>query len=83
MNRLVLLCLLLVGAPSYAQIQSVNAATGNWPPYLLKKEPSGGPLLEKIRAAFAAENIEMTVKWYPWKRAYTLTKGNTADVSFP
>lgn len=44
-------------------------STGEWSPYISQKLPQGGPLLNIVRDAFAAEGIHIEFEFMPWIRA--------------
>lgn len=79
----VLLTCLAISTPAYGASHIVKASTGDWPPHLSQEMSNGGPLLDKINQAFALEDTQLDVQWYPWKRAKLLVQANTVDVSFP
>ena len=78
-----LLVCLAISTPAYGASHILKDSTGDWPPHLSQKMNNGGPLLDKINQAFALEDTQLDVQWYPWKRAKLLVKANAVDVSFP
>ncbi len=61
--------------------QSISAATNvvqltslEWPPYTGEQLPEQGFSTAVVRAAFAAEGVELRVGFYPWSRAVLLAK---------
>jgi polar amino acid transport system substrate-binding protein len=60
-----------------ASNRPVHVATLNWPPYTTPDLPRGGAATAVVRAAFAQMGLEVTVRFWPWKRA--IAKAKTPD----
>jgi polar amino acid transport system substrate-binding protein len=64
-------------APAGSAETSVHVATLNWPPYTAPDLPRGGAVTSVVRAAFAQMDVDIEVRFWPWKRA--IAKAKTAD----
>lgn len=53
---------------------SINLASGEWAPYLSKNLPYFGAASHIVTEAFSAVGIETAYGFYPWKRAYKLSR---------
>jgi polar amino acid transport system substrate-binding protein len=63
-------------------VQSPNnivLATGEWSPYISQKLEDNGVLIQIVVAAFLMENINVELKFYPWKRVYEMSKAGFVD----
>lgn len=63
----------------------VEVATLNWPPYTARKLPRGGAVTAVVRAAFAQQDLDVAVRFWPWKRAIAKAKAvdNAVVAYFP
>jgi len=81
----VLLCFLLPQIITISLISEeiITLSTGEWSPYTSKDNPTKSIAETIIREAFRNENIKVSVKYYPWKRAYKVAKELDSDGTFP
>jgi polar amino acid transport system substrate-binding protein len=55
----------------------------NFAPYTGSELPGGGMLTQVVRAALAQVNIQSSLEWQPWNRAYLKTLRGEYDATFP
>ena len=80
MLRFFLVNILIFSHLSWAKIPRViHLTNGEWPPYLSKSLPNGGPSSQVIVEAFRLQGIEVIWGWYPWARSYILAKEGEYD----
>jgi len=60
------------------QAESVTIVTGEWAPYVSESLPGSGPVNEMVTAAYKAEGIDVTFKYYPWARVENMVKTGKA-----
>lgn len=70
--------LLLLLASAGALAESHVLITGEWPPYTGVREPQGGSITAIVRQAFAAQNDEIRVGFFPWSRVQRMVRLNRA-----
>lgn len=61
--------------------ETIQIATGHWPPYLDENQADGGFLAKIVREAFAHENIDVEFTFFPWSRALSLVKSGRYQAS--
>lgn len=80
MRRVFLLSILFFLPISWATPPDVIKLTnGEWPPYLSKSLPNGGPSSQVIAESFRLQGIEVVWGWYPWARSYLLAQEGKFD----
>ncbi|MBN3571534.1 substrate-binding periplasmic protein [Vibrio neptunius] len=77
--RLMLTALYLVSAYVFAQPDVIKLTNGEWPPYLSKSLPNGGPSSQVIVEAYKHQGIDVIWGWYPWQRSYVLAEEGQYD----
>jgi polar amino acid transport system substrate-binding protein len=55
--------------PSYAALQNIALANGEWPPLLGENLPDYGYGSQIVSRAFSLKQVRVTYYFYPWKRA--------------
>ncbi len=64
--------------------EKVKLTSLDWPPYTSAELPDQGATVAVAKAAFAAVGYELTVEFFPWKRAVNLAKDDPGyDGYFP
>ncbi|MEO4045659.1 transporter substrate-binding domain-containing protein [Pseudomonas sp. CAU 1711] len=82
--KLLALLYLLAMAPLHALAeQRLYLSTLEWPPYTSQALPDGGYATAVVSAAFAAVDIDVEVRYYPWARALSLVRQGKVDGLFP
>lgn len=69
MWKSLVLTLLLVSCGHSSATLAWRFTSLEWPPFSGKNLPEGGAGIAVLRAALAAEGIELVVEYYPWTRA--------------
>ena len=73
--------ILFVFSQSTFARETVRITTGEFPPFLSENLKHGGVGLRIITEVFDSVGIDVEYGFYPWKRAYALTKEGTWDAS--
>ncbi len=79
---LVIMLLALLIPNAYAN-ETIELAIGEWAPYTSEKDPNGKLAEILVTEAFKLENIDVTYKYYPWKRAFEGVKKGKFAGTFP
>ncbi|SUX54477.1 substrate-binding periplasmic protein [Chromobacterium vaccinii] len=84
MRRLLLsaFALLLAFRASAAE-QTVDLATGEWPPYVSQQLPAQGAFTEIVREAFRRAGYRVQLTFQSWPQTEWLTKTGKAAAAFP
>lgn len=69
--------------PMLADAEQLIVATGDWPPYVSKNLKHHGITAHITTEAFKLVGDDVTLKYYPWKRALLVSKNGLVDASFP
>lgn len=64
-------------------VETVRLAVGEWPPYVTRDAPGGGPFLRRAIDVFEAADYQVEVDWMPWNRALELTRVGEYDATLP
>ncbi len=73
----ILALLLILSMPLTWAADTINIATGEWPPFISKQVKHNGVFAHIITQAFAQQGINVKYHYYPWKRAiYEAREGN-------
>lgn len=80
MGRILLLCA-IASASQAAPVETVTLANGDWPPYMARDLPSGGPASQIAEEAFAAEGIKVIYQYLPWRRGFEEARTGRIDGS--
>ena len=64
-------------------IEQLKLITGENEPYTGPSLPSGGPLTDIVRRAFAESGYDVDIAFLPWKRGYTATLNGEYLGTFP
>lgn len=80
---LAVFCIFISTISNADRIKSVTIAVGEWSPYISKNLPGFGPVAQDVLRTFAKENVVVEFKWYPWKRAYILSRDGNIDATVP
>ncbi|SIQ81587.1 ABC transporter substrate-binding protein [Aquipseudomonas alcaligenes] len=83
MRLVAFLCLLAIATPHAQAQQKLYLSTLDWPPYTSQTLQDGGYASAVVRAAFAAVDIDIEVRYYPWARALSLAQQGKVDGLFP
>ncbi len=59
--------------------ENVRLTAGEWSPYISESLDHKGLISQITKEAFALQNIEMILGFYPWERAYHLSKSGLWD----
>lgn len=59
--------------------ETVRLTAGEWSPYISETLDHNGLISQITKEAFALQNIEMKLGFYPWERAYHLSKSGLWD----
>lgn len=73
MKKILIIAVLQLTMVMIAQ-DVIEITTGEYPPYMGKDLPHQGSVAHVIREAFKQEDISVSFKFYPWKRAYEMAK---------
>ncbi len=76
--------LALPGLPHAATARpstTVRIATGDYPPYTDARQPDGGVVTARLRAALAHQGLDARFKFLPWARAKEETRAGHFDAS--
>ena len=60
---------------------TVRIATGDYPPYTDARQPDGGMVTARLRAALAHQGLEARFEFLPWARAKEETRVGHFDAS--
>ncbi len=60
---------------------TVRIATGDYPPYTDARQPDGGLVTARLRAALAVQGLEARFEFLPWARAKEETRAGHFDAS--
>lgn len=63
------LLLLLGSGTLFADQPRITLSAGDWPPFIDRQLPAGGPLRQIIDEAFASQGLQVDWHFYPWARA--------------
>lgn len=80
LSQILLTTLLFLTVNINAQ-NNITISNGEWPPFFSKDLKHNGVTSHVIQKAFNSQDVEVQYKWYPWKRAYHLTKNGDIDAS--
>lgn len=78
-----LLALLLCAAPALAEQVRIPLATVEWPPYSAHDLEENGFVAEIVRTAFARGQMDVTLQFFPVKRAHLQAKNGAVAGMFP
>lgn len=82
-RRLGAVCALAASLSSPAMAESARLVSGDFPPFVYEGGARQGFLTDIVRAAFAAEGVDITVDFMPWKRGYLMTRKGIYIGTFP
>ncbi|KZY31479.1 hypothetical protein A3752_00045 [Oleiphilus sp. HI0081] len=75
--------LLLVSFHSLSKAETIQIASGEYPPWTSQSLPGGGYINRLVSEAFKLHNIDVKFDYLPWKRALEATRiGNYHATSF-
>ncbi|MEN2426515.1 substrate-binding periplasmic protein [Chromobacterium vaccinii] len=84
MWRLLLSALALsLACRAQAAEQTVDLATGEWPPYVSQQLPEQGVFTEIVREAFRRAGYQARMSFQSWPQTELLTKSGKAAAAFP
>ncbi|WP_169719625.1 substrate-binding periplasmic protein [Psychromonas aquimarina] len=81
MRRIVFLLLLMLLAVTADAKAFIKVASGEWPPFSGKNLKHGGFCGHVTTEAFKLAGYQTQIKYYPWKRALSVTANADSDVS--
>lgn len=73
----ILICFSLIQIGQAKEV--VRLTAGEWPPYISETLEHRGLISQITEEAFALQNIEMKLGFYPWERAYHLSRSGLWD----
>ncbi|NVD09025.1 amino acid ABC transporter substrate-binding protein [Vibrio sp. JPW-9-11-11] len=79
MHRFIVIALCFLSIQVWGNPTTIKLTNGEWPPYLSKSLPNGGPSSQVIVEAFKLQGIEVVWGWYPWQRSYILAEEGEYD----
>ena len=79
MGRILLLLSAVACAARGGELTTITIANGDWPPYMGKTLPAGGPVSKLTEEAFAAEGIRVVYQYMPWRRGLEETRRGRFD----
>ena len=83
MKSIVLILVSLLVTVSVQAEKDVTLGNGEWRPWTSKELPHYGIASRIVTEAFALEGYRTIHNFYPWKRAFILTRRAEVDASFP
>jgi polar amino acid transport system substrate-binding protein len=63
-------------------LTTLTLATGEWPPYFSEHLKHQGFVTRIVTEGFAAEGIQVRIRFYPWSRVSLITEKGVVDGAF-
>jgi ABC-type amino acid transport substrate-binding protein len=70
-------------APASSAAEPVRLASLEWQPYIGPELPEQGFAAALVRAAYAAEGMQVEIEFHPWERALALARSGAVDGLVP
>jgi polar amino acid transport system substrate-binding protein len=76
-----ILFLISLLVPRYALSEEITIAVGDWPPYLSNKLKHNGVIGHLLTDVFSEVGYDVKFTFFPWSRAYSVTKVGKQDMT--